>query len=115
MAKTMKTVVIKKSRWLTQGGKTQTDSSLYSSKSKRMCCLGFAAQQAGCTGLTDLSFPSRLPIDQYDKFRKTYPKLSPFVDQLVDINDSTTSTRAEKAAMIAEIGRKGGVNFVFVP
>lgn len=108
----MKTVVITKSKWHTQGGKTFLNSELRSRESKRMCCLGFAAQQAGCTGLTGVGEPSCLPVAQYEKFLKAYPKIN--CDALIDINDNHQTTRAEKAKKIQEAGLNMGVNFVFV-
>ena len=108
----MKTVIVKKSMWHTQGGRTKTDSMLRSSVSKRMCCLGFAAQQAGCTGLTDRAFPNDMRAEDREKFSKAYPKLRTI--DLVNINDNDKTTRAEKARRITEAGREMGVNFVFV-
>lgn len=108
----MRTVVITKSKWHTQGGRTILDSKLRSRESKRMCCLGFAAQQAGCTGLTGVGEPAFLPKAQYEKFLKAYPKIG--CDTLIDINDDHLTTRAEKAQKIQEAGLGMGVKFVFV-
>lgn len=108
----MKTVIVKKSKWHTQGGRTKTDSYLRSNLSKRMCCLGFAAQQAGCTGLTGCAFPSDLPDVEEAKFRAAYPKINANV--LAEINDNLKTTRKQKAEEITRVGKTMGVNFVFV-
>lgn len=108
----MKTVIVKKSMWHTQGGRTKHDSYLRSDVSKRMCCLGFAAQQAGCTGLTGCAFPSDLPGTEQKKFIAAYPKLRSL--ELVEINDNTKTTRKQKAQEITRVGQTMGVNFVFI-
>lgn len=108
----MRTVIIEKRKWHTQGGRTKTDSQLRSSQSKRMCCLGFAAQQAGCKDITNVAEPSLLKDEEYKKFLSAYPKIN--CDTLIDINDDKETTREEKAQKITDAGRRMGVKFVFV-
>lgn len=86
---------------------------LRSSVSKRMCCLGFAAQQAGCKGLTGIAFPNGLPLSESKKFNAAYPGLD--CPTLVEINDSSSTTREEKAKLITKVGKTMGERFVFVP
>ena len=109
----MKTVIVQKKLWHT--GSDNFLSALRSSGSRRMCCLGFAAREAGCKGITDVSYPHELPTVEFNKFRKMFPKLN--IDacyELVEINDSDLLTREEKAEKIHATGKKFGVNFVFI-
>lgn len=109
----MKTVIVQKRLWHTNSA-THTGA-LRSSGSKRMCCLGFAARDAGCKDLTDRCFPNELREAEYEKFKKSFPKLSDSACyQLADINDNDLLTREQKAEKIQAEGRQYGVNFVFV-
>ncbi len=77
-----------------------------------MCCLGFAAQQAGCKGITDVGEPECLAYSEREKFFAAYPKIDCVT--LIDINDDDTTTRAEKAAQITAAAKPMGIKFVFI-
>lgn len=114
--KNPKIVVVKKSQWHTGGGNSNHGSALRVRETRRMCCLGFAARDAGCKGLTDVSYPSNLASEEYEKFKTRFPELTNKVcSDLANINDSEDTTRDEKAEKIAAKGKEVGVNFVFVP
>lgn len=106
-------VVVKKSLWGAPDKKLAINSQLRSAKTRRMCCLGFCARQAGMKDITDVAFPYE--HDEYNKFKAMFPKLTIGTqDDLAEINDSSELSRKEKAKQITALGKKHGVEFVFV-
>lgn len=109
----MTRVVVNRKQWHTRP--SYIDSALRVGESRRMCCLGFAARQAGCEGLTGVDYPDELDKEEYKKFQKAFPTLNRRACvALATINDDEVMTRKEKAEKITTLGQKHGVEFVFV-
>lgn len=124
MATTPLTVVIDRARWLTgdwlKGGPAR-ESVLYDSKSKRMCCLGFACRAAHLPVLSiaDLSTPSEVwsqPSSLQGLIRVGLNDSindSRVADDLMRVNDSGRYTSKKREARIKALGKKANLNFVF--
>lgn len=139
-------LVIDENRWLRAGWKGGLDtdnslcdddgnlpkhitdaSSLLDSKTKRMCCLGFASCAAGVSqgDITNVTSPGGLTLKAKAKISKKFPWLlsdssrgparmdSEIAGKLMVINDSSTISLPQKRAKIKKIFKDNGVEVIF--
>lgn len=122
MSEKQKVLRISRKRWA-RGQRTETW--LYSSADKTMCCLGFAARQLcgakigdiknrGTPGAVQKVFADDLPwlISDVECWRGGDSEES---DALVELNDSTDLTDRERERGIRKVFAEHGVKVVFVP
>jgi hypothetical protein len=102
-------------------------SSLLDKKTKRMCCLGFAACAAGVSkkDITNIGSPAGIKLKEKAKIAKKFPWLlssslvdlgtmdSPIAGDLMGINDNPKISLPKKRAKIKEIFKKNGVEVIF--
>jgi hypothetical protein len=121
-------VEIKRGWWNGNTLEPISDSMLYSSDTKKMCCLGFACEAAGVPKkhITGVPYPYQLRIIP-ESLEKLVDRGKGFVEQsnisalLTNANDNSRytlvprfMTMAAKEAYLIEKGREAGIEFTFV-
>ncbi len=118
-----KTIVVNRAKWL-HGGRKQD--SVLCDKAKRMCCLGFAAEQSGVD--KDILYNSFNPADMannteavhvpgltnvYTSFGYKGTHNSNFSEEAISINDDEELTLVQRERALQKLARKYKRKFRF--
>lgn len=118
-----KTVTVKRSEW--QRGQQNSvfngiEVKLLSKKTKKLCCLGFAALVAGFTPeeILDIAQPAELQeqiegLTRIREYTEGFSSLQNTYD-MMNVNDSGAYTDTERETKLQELAKNAGFEFVFV-
>lgn len=115
-------VTVDRRRWLR--GEDSVASSLFDDVNKKMCCLGFATRACGCSidKIRNQASPACVVFD----YTNTKERLARFLTaknesensgttgRMMEINDATDISDAEREDLLKRLGKKLNIQFTFV-